>query len=304
MRQLNLKDGLNISEFSLGCMNLPLDDKNEMEKIIQFALESGITHFDTADLYQFGKNEQELGKVLNAFRSTYDFTIATKGGNEFDQKTQEKVGWNPTPKHIKSAIKDSMHRLGVDHIDLYQLHGGTIEDNKDETISAFDDLKQEGVITSYGISSIRLNVIDYYLRHSDMSTIMMQFNPLDNRPLEVATTLKEDVTILARGPVMKGALSSSWRSVIEEKFPDGFLDYSYEDLKESLERLSEVDEDLTALSYAFLKYNEAAIVNGVSSLKQLESNIESYNKMPDLSQEEYKAVLDAVKIIKYEEHRA
>ena len=62
------------------------------------------------------------------------------------------------------------------------MHGGTIDDPLDETISAFNELKQEGIIKAYGISSIRPNVIDYYLKHSEIETIMSQFNLIDNRP--------------------------------------------------------------------------------------------------------------------------
>ena len=304
MRNIQLKDGINISELSLGCMNLPLDDRTETEKIIRFALESGITHFDTADLYQFGQNEEVLGEVMKQFRSDYTFTIGTKGGNEFDAEKQEKIAWSPSASHIKNAVKDSLSRLGVESIDLYQLHGGTIEDNKDETISAFEDLKKEGLIKSYAISSIRLNVIDYYLKHSNISTLMMQFNPIDNRPLEVVRNLDEDVKILARGPVMKGLLSRNSRKVLDDKFAEGVLDYSYEELESAISRLGQINGDLTALSYAFLRHNNAAIVNGVSSLEQLEDNVESYMNMPDFTQEEYESILDAVKLIRYEEHRA
>ena len=83
---------------------------------------------------------------------------------------------------LKESVKGSLKRLGLNHIDLYQLHGGTIDDPLDETISAFNELKQEGIIKAYGISSIRPNVIDYYLKHSEIETIMSQFNLIDNRP--------------------------------------------------------------------------------------------------------------------------
>ena len=71
--------------------------------------------------------------------------------------------WDPS-KNILKSVKGSLKRLGLNHLDLYQLHGGTIDDPLDETISAFDELKQEGYIRAYGISSIRPNVIDYYLK--------------------------------------------------------------------------------------------------------------------------------------------
>ena len=62
------------------------------------------------------------------------------------------------------SIKESLQRLDLEQLDLYMLHGGTIEDNKDETIEAFERLKEQGLIKAYGISSIRPNVIDYYLK--------------------------------------------------------------------------------------------------------------------------------------------
>lgn len=302
MRNLNTKDGLSLSELSLGCMNLPTDDKAEAEKIIEAALSAGITYFDTADLYQFGENEQMVGEILNKYRSQYNFTIGTKVGNQFDAAKQEKIAWNPGASYIKEAVKDSLHRLGIDQIDLYQLHGGTIEDDKDETIQAFEDLKQDGVIRSYGISSIRMNVIDYYRKHSSMATLMMQFNPIDNRPLEVMETLG-DIRPLARGPVMKGLMSHKSSKVLEEKFESGILDYSKDELKESIDALARLNSDLTALSYAFLRKNNAVIVNGVSSLEQLNDNLKSYGKTEDLTEQEYSRILKAIKTLKYGEHR-
>ncbi|GAB3071978.1 aldo/keto reductase [Salinicoccus sesuvii] len=303
MKNIQLKDGINLSEFSLGCMNLPLSDSAETEKIIGRALEAGVTHFDTADLYQFGENERVVGNILRKFQADYDFTIGTKAGNEFDAAKQEKIGWNPSASHLKEAIKQSISRLGVEVIDLYQLHGGTIEDNKDETIGAFEDLKQEGLIRSYGISSIRPNVINYYMKHSSISTLMMQFNLIDNRPLEILDDINSDVTVLARGPVMKGLLSKNSKEILKDKFEDGVMDYSQSELNHTIDALSALNPDLTALSYGFLRHHNAVIVNGVSSIEQLESNIDSYNQMPELSQGDLDQIMAAVKMMKYEAHR-
>ncbi len=65
----------------------------------------------------------------------------------------------PGKSYILKAVEDSLQRLQTDHIDLYQLHGGTIDDPIDETIEAFELLKTQGKIRHYGISSIRPNVI-------------------------------------------------------------------------------------------------------------------------------------------------
>lgn len=98
--------------------------------------------------------------------------------------TEARAGIDPSKAYIKEAVKKSLTRLKTDYIDLYQLHGGTIEDNIDETIEAFEELKQEGVIRYYGISSIRPNVIKEYVKKSNIVSIMMQFSLFDRRPEE------------------------------------------------------------------------------------------------------------------------
>ena len=74
--------------------------------------------------------------------------------------------------------------MGTDYIDLYQLHGGTLSDNIEETVEAFEDLKKEGYIRYYGISWIRPNVIKEFTEKSELDSVMMQFNLLDRRPEE------------------------------------------------------------------------------------------------------------------------
>lgn len=115
---------LYVSELGLGCMSFP-DDPKEVRDIVDAALYAGINFFDTADLYDGGRNEQLLGDALKGRRS--EAIIATKVGNEMnpDGKTWS---WNPTKSYMKEAVKKSIQRLGIDYIDLYQLHGGTMED--------------------------------------------------------------------------------------------------------------------------------------------------------------------------------
>ena len=140
---------------------------------------------------------------------------------------QDQTGWSwdPSKSYIKEAVKQSLKRLGTDYIDLYQLHGGTIEDPIDETIEAFEELKAEGYIRYYGISSIRPNVIREYVKKSNIVSVMMQYSILDRRPEEEALPLLHEhgISVVTRGPLAKGLLSDKMLEKVSQK---GYQDYS------------------------------------------------------------------------------
>ncbi|MDO5660667.1 MAG: aldo/keto reductase, partial [Staphylococcus xylosus] len=134
MQKNVLRSGIEVSELGLGCMSLGTD-YNKAEPIIERAIEHGITYFDTADIYDKGINEDIVGKALKKYQDRDDIVIGTKVGNHLAEDGS--TFWDPSKSYIKEAVKDSLKRLGLDHLDLYQLHGGTIDDPLDETISAF-----------------------------------------------------------------------------------------------------------------------------------------------------------------------
>ena len=185
-RQLG-KSALQISEIGLGCMSLKENDPAN-EEIIHRALDAGINFFDTADIYQNGQNEICLGKALRHRRK--EVIIASKVGNQL-RKDGNGLDWNPRKDHIISSVEKSLQRLQTDYIDLYQLHGGTIDDPISETIEAFETLQQQGKIRFYGISSIRPNVIREYVSRSRIVSVMMQYSLLDRRPEESCFELFE-----------------------------------------------------------------------------------------------------------------
>lgn len=297
MQKNILKSGIEISELGLGCMSLGTDYKTA-HPIIESAIENGITYFDTADMYDQGINEEIVGKALKQYQNRDDIVIGTKVGNRLTEDGN--ITWDPSKKHIKEGVKGSLQRLGLDYIDLYQLHGGTIDDPLDETISAFDELKQEGLIRAYGISSIRPNVIDYYLKHSQIETLMSQFNLIDNRPESLLDDIHEkQIKVLARGPVFKGLLTSNSNEALDKKFADGIFDYTQDELGETIASVKEIESNLTALSFNYLKSHDAlgSIIVGASSVEQLEENVKNYYK--DVSLDQIKASRERVKDLQY-----
>ncbi|MGG4340115.1 aldo/keto reductase [Paenibacillus lautus] len=291
---------LYVSEIGLGCMSLGTDE-GQAVKLIHEALDRGVNFLDTADLYNGGRNEELVGKAVQGRRE--DVIIATKVGN---RRVPGKDGlvWDPSKDYIKSAVKDSIRRLGTDYIDLYQLHGGTLDDPIDETIEAFEELKREGWIRYYGISSVRPNVIREYVAKSNIVSVMTQYSILDRRPEEaVLDFLAENgISAIARGPVARGILSD--RGPI--KAEKGYLDYNKNELLDILKGLEEVGRGMNlshlAIRYAVAPAAVACAIPGASSLEQLLHNLVAGNK-EELSPQDIQSIQAISRANQYEAHR-
>lgn len=200
-----LKNGFKLSVASFGCMSLKPSNADN-DSLIGTAIENGINLFDTADLYDKGDNEILLSKALKNKRK--EVLISTKVGNRW---RPDGSGWDwcPRKEYILTAVDDSLRRLDTDYIDLYLLHGGTIDDPIDETIEAFERLVDSGKIRSYGLSSIRPNVIHEYVSRSNITAVMTQYSLLDRRPEEATLSLLQEnnIGVLARGTVASGLLA-------------------------------------------------------------------------------------------------
>ncbi|MDQ0113942.1 aldo/keto reductase [Paenibacillus harenae] len=290
-----------VSEIGLGCMSLGTD-KQAAISLIEEALEGGVNFFDTADLYDDGLNETIVGEAIRGKRK--DVVLATKVGNR-RVPGQEGWVWDPSKAYIKDAVKKSLSRLQTDYIDLYQLHGGTLDDPIDETIEAFEELKQEGLIRHYGISSIRPNVIREYAQRSNIVSVMSQYSILDRRPEEEVLPLlaEKGISLIARGPVAKGILTGNGAA----KADKGYLDYGKEEALQVREQLQELDLQgrslsQTAIRYALSPPAVAIAIPGASSSAQLRLNIEAGGAQP-LTGTELGAIRLIARANRYEQHR-
>lgn len=300
------KSNILVSELGLGCMSIGTDEKKALE-IIHAALEEGINYFDTADLYDHGLNEKIIGQALKHVRE--NVVIATKAGNRWNQEGDGWF-WDPSKTYIKEAVKSSLKRLGTDYIDLYQLHGGTLKDPISETIEAFEELKAEGFVRSYGISSIRPNVIREYIQKSSIDSVMMQYSILDRRPEEESLPLlsQHGISVVTRGPLAKGLLSNrSLDKVSSSMKENGYLDYSWAELNELLIMLKKKFESSRSMTEVSLQFNLAnpavtAVVAGASCTKQLRENARAVNGDP-LTNEEVSLIKEISKLTRFQQHR-
>lgn len=296
-RQLGSSE-LFISEISLGGMSLSTD-KKKATGIIDMALDAGINYIDTADLYDFGANEEMIGTILGKRRQ--DVIVATKVGNRWTEG-YEGWHWDASPSYIKEAVCASLKRLGTDYIDVYQLHGGTFEDDWDGIIETFEDLKTDGLIREYGISSIRPNVLKHFLPASSAKSVMMQYSALDRRPEEWLDFIaKEGASVVTRGTVAKGLLTNSWQERLQHG--SGFNTYTAEELTTALTNLASHHNDLHALAIAF-NLKESAIAStviGASSQEQLAQTLAAYEKIDSITN--FTVVNELTKAELYLEHR-
>lgn len=295
-RQLGNSE-LMISRIGFGCMSLGSGFR-ENEPIIKRALEPGITYFDTADLYDHGDNERMLGRLLKGKREKV--IIAGKVGNQW-RADGSGWDWNPRKDYILKAVDDSLERLQTDYLDLYQLHGGTINDPIDEVIETFELLKEQGKIRYYGISSIRPNVIREYAERSNIVSVMMQYSLLDRRPEESCLDLlqKKGIAVLARGAIAQGLLVN--------KPPKTYLDHSEEEVRAAAEAVSSLSgpdrsKAQTALLYVLAHPAVCIAVAGIRNLEQLEDVGNTFNS-PGLSAKELAFLQANVKANQYREHR-
>lgn len=290
------KTGIQISEIGFGCMSLDLS-KSDNEALLREAVDLGVNYFDTADLYDKGANETLVGRALKPVRK--DVIIATKVGNQW---LADGSGWqwNPRKDYIINAVDKSLQRLQTDFIDLYQLHGGTIEDERDEIIEAFELLQKSGKIRSYGISSIRPNVIKSFANESEIVSDMLQYSLLDRRPEEEILDFlqSQNVGIMVRGALAKGLLAG--------KPATDYMDRDQSQVQavqETLQDLTSADRSTGQVAIRYVLGHPAvtSAVIGIRTTKQLQEAVEVGN-LDELSTQELQTLRGKLAPNRYTQH--
>jgi aryl-alcohol dehydrogenase-like predicted oxidoreductase len=145
------RSGLQVSKVGLGCNNFGMTiDLDATRKVVDAALEAGVTLLDTADIYgKSGGSETMLGQILGARRKS--IVLATKFGMQMDKAGVLK---GASRRYVMAAAEDSLKRLKTDWIDLYQLHTPDPLTPIEETLRALDDLVRQGKVRYIGCSNL------------------------------------------------------------------------------------------------------------------------------------------------------
>jgi aryl-alcohol dehydrogenase-like predicted oxidoreductase len=205
------KTGRDVSVVGLGTWQLGADwgnvDPAQARDILAASVESGVTFFDTADVYGDGRSEQAIGAFL-AENPGLDITVATKIGRRVEQRPE-----NYNLASFREWTDRSRRNLGTDCLDLVQLHcpPSAVYSNT-EVYDALDTLVADGAIRNYGVSVERTDEALEALRHGGTATVQIIFNAFRLKPLDevLPAARAAGVGIIARVPLASGLLSGKY----------------------------------------------------------------------------------------------
>mgnify|MGYP001262606697 CR=1 FL=1 len=221
MRYRKFSDlGWNISEIGLGCWQIgwcwgDVSDR-DARALLRKAVDRGINFFDTSDLYGDGRSEKFLGELIKS--TSERIFVTTKLGRRW-RGTNYPKGYKQ--KYMEEFVDGSLINLGIDCIDLVQLHCPPSEIySKKETYEMMDEIVKKGKIASYGVSVHKLSDAIAAIQFPNVKSIQLVFNIFRQKPAEafLKEAKKKDVAIIARGPLASGLLTGTINK--ETKFPE------------------------------------------------------------------------------------
>jgi len=201
--------GMRVSEINLGTWAFGGDwgtvGEDDAYAALNCVIDLGVNFLDTADVYGDGRSEKLIGRLLKD-RPNEEILVATKAGRRLDPHTAE--GYNY--ENLSAFVERSLYNLGVEALDLLQLHCPPTETyRQDSTFEALDRLQEAGKIRNYGVSVEKVEEARMALSYPNVKTVQIIFNIFRQKPAEEFFPLAEErnVGILARVPLASGLLS-------------------------------------------------------------------------------------------------
>jgi aryl-alcohol dehydrogenase-like predicted oxidoreductase len=301
------KTGFDISEISLGTWQVGGkwgDDFSHetADSILHTAIDSGINFIDTADVYGAGESEKAVGRFVKS-RSERIY-VATKCGRQLNPHTNQAY----QPAVLRKFVEDSLRNMGLETLDLIQLHCPPTEVYyRPEIFELFDRLKEEGKILNLGISVEKVEEALKGIEYENATTVQIIFNAFRQRPTELffEQAQKKNVGIIVRVPLASGLLTGKFSSNSTftagdhrnfnrngEHFDKGetFSGIDYETGLKSVEELKVIfpnDNNLAPMALRWILQHKAVstIIPGASKPEQVLANVEALN-YPDLEAEQ------------------
>ena len=207
------RSNLEVSALGFGCMGMsfsygPAGDRPEMISLLRFAVERGVTFFDTAEVYGPLTNEDLVGEALAPFRGRV--VIATKFGFKLDPNGGPKwVGLDSRPEHIKEVAEGSLKRLRVDALDLFYQHRVDPNVPIEDVAGAVKELIQQGKVKHFGLSEAGVKTIRRAHAVQRLTAVQSEYSLWWRSPeAELLPTLEElGIGFVPYSPLGKGFLT-------------------------------------------------------------------------------------------------
>jgi aryl-alcohol dehydrogenase-like predicted oxidoreductase len=280
---------LEVSVVGLGCNNFGWRiDAEASAKVIDAAIESGVTFFDTADRYGKGQSEDFLGRALGKRRD--EIILATKFGMEMEKGQQ-----GASPKYVREALDASLRRLRTDRIDLYQLHQPDPKTPITDTLGALDELVRGGKVRQIGCSNFSVAQIreaaDASQGRAQFVSVQNQFSLFHREPETngvLAECERRRLAFLPYFPLGSGLLTGKYRK--GKKLPEGsraidgwgpkiFTEQNLAIVESLIEFVESKDHTILELAFSWLLSHKpvASVIAGASKPQQVRANAKAVN---------------------------
>lgn len=293
-RKIGASD-LVVNSIGLGCMGLtafygkPVEEREGIS-LIHEAIERGVNHFDTAEMYGPHTNEELLGKALQGRRS--EVVLATKFGIVSPAHTGSKGALDGSPENCRRAVEGSLSRLRTDYIDLYYLHRLDPDTPIEDTVGAMAKLVEEGKVRAIGLSEVSSDTLRRAVKVHPIAAVQSEYS-IFTREIEdtLFPTLEETGTsLVAYSPLGRGMLagayqdgkrpaSDDWRSMSLPRF-EGENFEANRMLAAEVVALAErkgVSASQLALAWVLARSKNIVTIPGTTKLANLKANLGAYN---------------------------
>ncbi|MFW6458399.1 MAG: aldo/keto reductase [Halodesulfurarchaeum sp.] len=302
--------GMEVSRIALGCMSFGSSDwrewvlqEEESREIIERAIDLGINFFDTANMYSTGESERILGNVLAEYDRD-EQVVATKAYFQMNEDDPNSGGLSR--KAIEQELANSLDRLGMDTVDLYQIHRWDYDTPIEETLSALDDAVRRGQVRYIGASSMWAYQFAESLATSDrlrlerFQTMQDHYNLLYREEEREMLPLcdREGIGVIPWSPLARGYLArpheefdATTRGEIDDHARDHpYFDGGGREINERVEELAaEYGVTMAQIALAWLLEQDTvdAPIVGTTSVEHLEEAVEALDIDLSKSDREY-----------------
>lgn len=283
---------LEVSAIGLGCMGMSfgygtISDEKEMITLIHKAVESGVTFFDTAEVYGPYINEELLGKALEPFKGKV--VIATKFGFNFQDGIN--TGLNSRPVNIRKVAEESLKRLRIETIDLFYQHRVDPNVPIEDVAGAVKDLIQEGKVKHFGLSEAGVRIIRRAHDVQPVTALQSEYSLWWREPEDEIIPVLEELGIgfVPFSPLGKGFLtgkinqnttfdSKDFRSTVPRLSPENLkANMAFVDLVSGMAKRKDATPAQIALAWILAQKPWFVPIPGTTKLHRLNENLGAAN---------------------------